>query len=230
MKKQLSIFKKISIMFVLAVMLASFVSTAQATLMTEDLSAPGDGLLTLDTSTGLDWLNLTLTKGVSYNDVFSGFNGFTTIFGFSYATVAEVGQLISDAGVVQGNIWGYWDFSNPYYLASYSLANQLGITYPFDGLSTYAIGVTGMTNSQGTHELAVIGYNNHADSISFQDVGSTGDSSSNISYGSFLVRDSAPLPSTIPEPSQILLFGAGLAGLLGTRLRSKNLFVQRCNT
>ncbi len=37
-------------------------------------------------------------------------------------------------------------------------------------------------------------------------------------------------PSAVPEPSQILLFGAGLAGLLGTRLRSKNLFVQRCNT
>jgi hypothetical protein len=59
----------------------------------------GDQLLTLDTATGLEWLNLTVTANHSYLDVLAGFGGFLGVFGFRYATSTEVGTLYIHAGI-----------------------------------------------------------------------------------------------------------------------------------
>ena len=50
----------------------------------------GDQLITYDTETNLQWLNLTATANRSRNEVLAGFGGFTTTYGFRYATGAEV--------------------------------------------------------------------------------------------------------------------------------------------
>lgn len=63
------------------------------------LPGRGDQLLTLDTATGLEWLNLTVTAHHSYLDVLSGFGGFVNVFGFRYATSIEVGRLYANAGI-----------------------------------------------------------------------------------------------------------------------------------
>lgn len=135
--------------------------------------------------------------------------------------------MFSDAGVVEGTIWGYWDFSNPYFLASYNLASLLGITYPFDGLTTETIGLIGSTvgSPGGYHDYAVVGYNNHADSGSFHDVGDSSfiDSAVSPYVGSFLVKDS----TLVPEPASISLMGIGLAGLIGA-CRKKKWGTARC--
>jgi hypothetical protein len=173
---------------------------ANAGLVSQDLSAAGDGLITYDSDTGLSWLDLTATTGQSYNNVLSGYAGFTTVLGFRYATGDEVGRLFADAGVVQGNIWGYWNFSNPYYTASVNLVSMLGITAPFDGLTTASYGLTA-SNTMGApcyHDNAWVGYNNHADSLAFQAAWSAKDSESNPYVGSFLVRGTiAPSDTTI---------------------------------
>lgn len=62
----------------------------------------GDQLLTLDTDTNLQWLNLTATAGRSYNEVMSGFGGFTTTHGFGYADGAQISALCSHAGISKG--------------------------------------------------------------------------------------------------------------------------------
>lgn len=59
----------------------------------------GDQLLTLDTVTGLEWLNLTVTANHSYLDVLAGFGGFIGVFGFRYATSTEIGTLYINAGI-----------------------------------------------------------------------------------------------------------------------------------
>jgi len=62
---------------------------AAAELLEIDLAAPGDGLVTRDTATALDWLDLTESAGLSFADVEAGAGGFTAD-GWRYATEAEV--------------------------------------------------------------------------------------------------------------------------------------------
>lgn len=62
----------------------------------------GDQLLTLDTDTNLQWLNLTATGGRSYNEIMGGFGGFTTTHGFQYADGGQIGTLCGHAGITKG--------------------------------------------------------------------------------------------------------------------------------
>jgi hypothetical protein len=51
-----------------------------------------------DPNSGLEWLDLNLTAGQSYNSVLNGWNGYTTTMGFQFATRDQVIQLFGDAG------------------------------------------------------------------------------------------------------------------------------------
>ena len=74
---------------------------AHADLVRADDPAFGAGTdgfnLTRDTATGLEWLDLTLTKGLSYNAVAGGAGGFIAA-GFSFATESQVSTLFTSAG------------------------------------------------------------------------------------------------------------------------------------
>lgn len=59
----------------------------------------GDQLLTYDSITNLEWLNLTATANRSYLEILAGFGGFIGIFGFQYATQSQVSTLFQHAGV-----------------------------------------------------------------------------------------------------------------------------------
>jgi len=204
----------------IALFVLSFAGTVNASLSSQDLSAPGDGQLTYDSVTGLSWLDLTATVEQSYNQIMAGYGGFTTDHGFRYATVDEVGRLFSDAEVVQTDwVWGYWNFNNPGYLANSSLVSLLGITYPFDGLSTYSFGLTGSNTlgAQDSHDYAMVGYNNHADYIASLAIGTINDSTNSPNVGSFLVRD----VSSIPVPSAVWLFSTGLFGFIKLNRRKQ---------
>lgn len=196
---------------------------ANAGLVSQDLTTAGDNLITYDSDTGFSWLDLTTTAGRSYDEVAGGYGGFTTALGFRYATGDEVGRLFSDAGVAQTNwVWGYWNFGNPNYLSNVALVSVLGVTYPFDGLSTYTFGLTGSTtlSTLGSHDYAYVGYNNHADYIALQAGGAMNNSDSLYDVGSFLVKDA----TTVSLPATVWLLGSGLAGFLGfgTRRRTKH--------
>lgn len=62
----------------------------------------GDQLLTLDTETNLEWLNMTVTANRSANEVLGGFGELTTTHGFRYATGADLGTLYAHAGITKG--------------------------------------------------------------------------------------------------------------------------------
>jgi len=67
---------------------------AQAELVEVDLLAPGDKLVTRDTETGLDWLDLGgVTTNLSYDAIQGGAGGWIAN-GWRYATQAEVCALI----------------------------------------------------------------------------------------------------------------------------------------
>ena len=81
-------------MLTLAVWLAPAV---RAELVSQDYLAPGDGLLTLDSQTGLRWLDVSATQGLSANQILAGAGGWNSHF--RYATYAELSTLFEHAGL-----------------------------------------------------------------------------------------------------------------------------------
>ena len=71
-----------------------FANPASAALIEQDLFAAGDGLITFDDQTGLEWLDLTETTNLSYNDVETDGGGWLSL-GFRHATGAEVCDLMA---------------------------------------------------------------------------------------------------------------------------------------
>lgn len=73
-------------------------SSAHANLISVDAWTNGDGRLTRDTQTGLDWLDLSVTNNIGIQDVLTGNYGDLTSFGFRMATMNEAVTLITNAG------------------------------------------------------------------------------------------------------------------------------------
>jgi len=72
---------------------ALWVGSSLAELQQIDLYSPGDALITRDTGTGLDWLDVPLTVGLSYNNIIAGSGGWIDD-GWRHATTAEVCDLM----------------------------------------------------------------------------------------------------------------------------------------
>lgn len=88
--------------FVVAAGLMATPSGASASLVSVDLFAVGDGLLTHDTVSDLVWLDLDQTRGLSFVQVTSDVGGWMTA-GLRFASLAEVSGLWTAAGMVSIN-------------------------------------------------------------------------------------------------------------------------------
>jgi hypothetical protein len=187
-------------------------SDAKALLVQVDLVSPGDALLTRDTATGLDWLDLTLTTGLTYAQANTQFGG----QGFRHATLTEVAQLFTAAGV--SSFSQTWTTQN--LAPAQQLLGLLGCTGNCTaGSAKFGQGIADFDTPGSTVLLPY-----------FQvDAGGTvgraiaayptpGPSKASTSYsnvGNFLVRPSETLP--VPEPSTALLVGFALTGLAASR-------------
>lgn len=189
-------------------LLLLFIPPARAALIQADLLAPGDGLLTRDTTSGMEWLDLTPTIGITYNAVIAGFGGFTTTHGFSVARQADTVTLFANAGLtpVSGSS------TDPGTIAAgTALVDLLGCTsscagspgaYGFADLDAFSIGV-------GTVPALVVdpGVNVAWDA---DGGGIVGKAVSAPGRGVWLLR-----PTVIPLPSAALLFAPAFAMLFG---------------
>lgn len=194
--------------------------TARAELIPIDLISAGDQLITRDTATGLDWLDLTATLNLSVQELRGG-AGSWLASGFHFASSEQVRALFlnSDPGNVEINT-GLNPTSPGNLVGAQRLLNLMGVTHPgpsgndFDILGNGIAGVgepgAGFAHFAvyGTNWEATVGYFFVPDGVApttFKDA----------EVGSFLVRVSA-----VPEVSQVWLFALGLAGVaLGTRVR-----------
>lgn len=94
-----SIKKSSSLIFASALALSSF--QANATLVAQDFVSFGDGLLTLDTTTNLQWLDLSNTVGLTYLQIKDGAGGWASM-GFRPATRSELANLFDGVGLTLG--------------------------------------------------------------------------------------------------------------------------------
>lgn len=70
-----------------------------AELIERDWKTLGDGLLTFDQMSGREWLDLTLTEGMSTVEVSAQLDGNREYSGFTFASVDDVVELLTHAGI-----------------------------------------------------------------------------------------------------------------------------------
>ena len=87
-----------------------FVGTANAIPTSADWQTADDGLITYDDNTKLEWLDLTVTAGISYNTVSSQLGAGGAYEGFRYATSAEISTLWDSFG--GDGVYNGWSATN----------------------------------------------------------------------------------------------------------------------
>lgn len=112
----------------------------------------GDHLITLDTDTNLEWLGLNATADLSYLDVLGGAGGFTTTYGFRYATGQEISLLWQHAGITKYGVGQSVPFPQSNHVAMETLIELLGGTalYPSVTSGSVLVQTQGMMKFRGT--------------------------------------------------------------------------------
>lgn len=186
-----------------AVLILQPVSSASAALIAFDLFTAGDGLITRDTETGLDWLDLTATRNLSYNDIEVDVGGWISL-AFRHATGSEVCGLFAAHALAPSPCPGPAGISQSGNLVA-TLQGFVGVTFSDnigfaassgkfdDGDVSDSVGIGGVSYSPLT---------GRSNSSVLED-GAFAHTSSGR-FGHWLVRP-------VPEPSTALLLAAGLA-------------------
>jgi len=197
--------------FLLALILGAASSSASAELLSMDWQTTGDNLLTQDTMSGLQWLDLTETYGSPVGTVSAELGTGGQFEGFRFATDAEVENFWLNFGI---------DLSAGAPTSAASLDSNVETAVGFLGntWNTYAwwdypFGASGITATpNGTGHYAMGAYQTDWGTTTYETFGTitVTDGLSNIQpYGSYLV-----LASPVPVPAAVWLFASAL-GLLG---------------
>jgi hypothetical protein len=221
---------KIKILSCLTLLAMSFSSSAE--FISTDAYTQDDGKATLDTSTGLEWLDLSETKGRSYNEIKGQLAEGGEFEGWRLPTANEVRSLIQEfyPELPQYN-WAYktstgeraadWiGFFNTSY-GGYSFGQYL-----YNDTTLYTAGVQRYSSkgiwrgsvyqSYGSRSYSTGGDQVHQNTSTFlvSDGGTTYTSKKNPSVNNVgFEGDINAAPASVPVPLSALLLGAGLLGI-----------------
>ncbi|MEM7304275.1 MAG: hypothetical protein AAF372_01970 [Pseudomonadota bacterium] len=140
-----------------ACLLVFFCSTsAHAIFISKDWSSANDNLLTLDTDSGLEWLDWSYTTNRSFSEVSGQFGSGGEFEGFRHATLGELNALYSNAGFNfptsgdAGNIPLAVEFVN-YFGMTFDNSGGAGseATYANPGSSANSYWVTAINQNSG---------------------------------------------------------------------------------
>lgn len=186
-----------------------------------------NGIYTTDEASGLDWLDLTVTDGQSFNTVSERIGSGGNLEGWAYATMSQFEAFMVHFGATTQSTCLIDETS----LCSWSVENN-GIV---ESVLTLMGDLSGNRSSRGlllddldttiTPDVHVAAYlYDRADGTKYltQDYISTYyiqqlDTTGGFETGSFLVR-----ASVVPVPAAVWLFGSGLIGLIGVARRKKS--------
>lgn len=176
------------------------------------------GNVTRDSSTGLEWLDLTETVGRSYLDVSNQFDVGEEFAGWRYATESEVQVLWQNFGLTTGTTERVSILDTPKYDAFVSAVNTLGNFFP-EAASIFdygSVGVTGTLLEGFTDVYLVRGMYHNIDNDRTRISSGTDahhETIESIYHGSYLVRE-------VPLPAGIWLLVSAYIGLFSFRLKT----------
>ncbi len=206
-------------------------SVALAEITAKDLNVNGDGLLTVDSRTGLEWLDIPVTTRLSYNDIMADKGGWLSK-GFRYATGAELNGLFQSAGLETPDYARFPELKYEFFSRddskgkAFSLLQMLGptITDSISNSGPYALFLAGLvadTYQLGgdtpiaqqylTFDSNKVYYHYHLGGQIFRDV-------QDPDIGSFLVRAVAPVPEA--DTYAMMLAGLGVVAISAKRKRA----------
>lgn len=182
--------------FLLASTLALMSNVANAELIATDLNVIGDGLATLDSQSGLEWLDLSQTDNQSYASVQSQLN--TTYSGWRFPTELEVANLFKNTFGKAEDIYSRED--SELFIAGMNFVTMMGETY-FDQSYLYSRGVYKSNEGNylwagvqpikdSAYDIVNIYFDKYVTSIN----------SENHTRGVFLVSDGGTTLSSINNP------------------------------
>jgi hypothetical protein len=207
-------------------------SNVGAALVQRDFSMSGDNLVTFDSTSNLEWLDVSVTVGMSYQAVLG--SSYVTTYGFRYATGAELIALYDHAGgdgsyyvprTPDGNVNGVPSAGN--YDAASLLIAIMGCTSDVLGQlcdqaeQDWHIGMYGPEVVGAMQSASIVDAFNAPDSRAgtaamWLDFSDTVPGRAQTDQGSYLVR-------AVPVPATVWLFGSGLVWLYGmSRKRRRN--------
>lgn len=174
-------------------------------------SSPDDGMnLTFDTSTNFEWLDITLSLGVTTNDMLTELGSGGMFEGFNHASNGQVIQLFQNLGLATSNFPAFSSLSDGGVLADAAI----------DILGESGVTSSGIRFSQGTttdmftvtsQRVAVI--RNDGVTSTTAGNGGVGVGTSGAQIGHFLFR------RVVPEPNTLGLLLIGTLGVVAKRRR-----------
>jgi len=228
---------------IISACLISFSVNASADIISVDWETPGDGLITRDTNSGLEWLDLTVTVGRSANDIRSQILAGGEFEGWRFANAFNVetffnafGGFSIDPAAGTSAYDGWSTINNGLFLNIATMwgdlrCYQIGCAEG-EGQSHFLIEEGGLVVDNGNGPVYSTGWNvagvigdivtdsrsSIQDLVDIDWLNPWPDyDETNPTVGSALIRNISP----VPLPATIWLFGSGLLGLIGMSRRKQ---------